>query len=161
MQHRTWIPGMIQGIYSMSINKETGEGWDYEMERWIEGRYTTLKNKTAWTALGKIIKGKMMLHSISNQELMELGLEESQINNVRRDLLEMQILAGLFFLITILKGAGDDDEDRSFAYRYSMRTADRLYSELTFFFNPSAMGQILISPASSISAGQDIGNRLS
>lgn len=157
MQHRTWIPGMIQGIYSRSINKETGEGWDYEMERWIEGRYTTLKNKTAWTALCKIIKGKMMLHSISNQELMELGLEESQINNVRRDLLEMQILAGLFFLITILKGAGDDDEDRSFAYRYSVRTADRLFSELTFFFNPSAMGQILISPASSISAGQDIG----
>ncbi len=161
MQHRTWIPATIQSRVSRGINKETGEGWDYEMERWIEGRYTTLKNKSAWMALGKIMKGKLMFHKVSNQELMELGLEESQVNNVRQDLLEMQIIAGVYFLIMILKGAGEGDEDRSFAYRYSMRTADRLFSELTFFFNPSAMGQILISPAASISAGVDIGKIIS
>lgn len=157
MQHRTWIPAMFQARFSKKINKETSEGWDYEMERWMEGRYTTMFRAAGWQILGTILKNKLMLHKIDINDFEHLDVEASQINNVKANLVEAQILAGLMLLLLMLKGAGEGEEDRSFGYRYGMRTLNRLYAELSFFFNPNSAMQILISPAASISAYRDFG----
>jgi hypothetical protein len=68
-------------------------------------------------------------------------------NNIRKQLQELLILASLLGLMLSLGiiGAGDDDEDKATKnlHNYMLRTTDKFVNELSFFYTPQGIEDIL------------------
>jgi hypothetical protein len=79
-------------------------------------------------------------------------LSEMQLNNLSRMLKEVLAISSLFVLGMALRGLaeGGDEEDENMVYFLAYQT-NRLYSELSFYYNPAEFGRILSSPAASVS----------
>ncbi len=133
MQHRGWIPAMLQSHWS-------SRKYDYQLQDYVEGRFNSL------------------FTFITSKSLNWNKLDDIEKAGVKEALAETGIILGAMLLLAALKG-GDDDEERRKRLAYFIRVGDRYLAEMTFFtpFEISGKGQILISPAPAVSSIQNFG----
>jgi len=145
MLFRTWLPQAV----NQRFGKERKEG-EYDLA--FKGRYLTYADlynsykgnffkKTfiaaSVTGLG-IIPG---LNNIFEKVLKGQKLSDVDIQNMRANVRELQILLGFVLLALMLKGL-DDDDDIPMS-KFMINLAQRAYQDLGFFYSPSNAQNIL------------------
>lgn len=151
MQHRTWLPAMFESRFS-------SKKYDYVLDEWFEGRYRMYAKKAGWQILKAYAKRGFIFAKAEN--IIEEGFSRDDVYNMKANLMELYLIAGIWLLTKALS-AGDDDDEQSIFEKYIVKTGNRLVSELTFFMWPGSAIDILVSPAASVSTVQDIGKLMS
>ena len=75
--------------------------------------------------------------------------------NLKTASMEIGLYVGIGLLIKALAAGTDDDDKKEEWYKFAMLVGHRTTSELGFFMDPEATGQILLHPAASISLIDD------
>jgi hypothetical protein len=135
IQHRGWIPAMLEAHYS-------DRHYDYQLQEYVEGRVNSLAKY--------IIKS---MNGAKVDEIEKVGAREA--------ITEIGAMIATYLLYAALRGS-DEDKERRRRLAYWIRIANRLNGEITFFspLEFSSKHQILISPAPSISTIEKFGRVL-
>lgn len=118
-QFRKWIPSAIEARIGT-------KQYDNRLQVEIEGRYNTF--------------AKLLLNLKDTQERLKSGqLTELEIYNMKKNLIEITLLAASTLLFFALKGLGDDDDlDKNPWYKTSMTLLNRVSGDLLFFYDPKS-----------------------
>jgi hypothetical protein len=142
-QFRSWIPyGFAQRFI--------GDYYDPDLGRNFKGRYRTYSD----IGVAKSLKGMMSIlfsnRDKANEKLKGENIEDIDIANLRMNLRELQILAGLIFFGFLIKSAmPDDDEDEEFVRGTMQILVNQLYrieQDIYFYVSLNTLEDILRNP---------------
>lgn len=129
-QFKKWIPAALEQRFGKSQ-------FDVRLETDIEGRW-----RTAFRLFTRVYLER------SASALKAGNMTETEIYNMRKNLAELVIVAGVI-LSTIGLGWNDDDKrKRNPYYKMAMSLLDRVSGDLTFFAKPSEANRLAKSPIS-------------
>lgn len=126
-QFKKWIPSAIEArIGEKQFDKRLGET--------IEGRYIT-----AWNLLKDALKGDFRLLETNR-------LSELEIYNMRKNLIEISLIAATILLYYGLKWDDDEERDKNPYYKLTMETLDRVSGDLLFWYSPADVNRTFKNP---------------
>lgn len=146
MQFRKWLPNAWNRRFGAKFGKSY---WNERRKEYNEGYYITFgkfvgnpfvktfkdyktwKERLTLKAAKDILKGYKDF--ITNMKIHWHSLDELEKANVKRTTMEFALLAGIIALGYLLKGAGDDDDDKNKLLIWSLYESDRLFGELSMF----------------------------
>lgn len=138
---------MVEGIADRFESKR----YDEVLERNIEGKYITtfkyVKEKGIATGLSTMLK-LMAFQGEAAFSGQRIKAEDKAmiIANVRRTLHEMYYYAGLCACYLALSASLDDDDENQ-KYKYvALNTIYRTMGDISFYFQPSTINQIINNP---------------
>lgn len=147
LQFRRWL---LEGI----AQRFEGERMSHTLKRKVKGRYITYKDivmnpKQGWKTLAStmflLMSRKLTLRSVSNDELIKLGIEQSvDIENMRKNATGVMITIMIMSALLILSSIFEDDEDKDFSLtKYLLNMGGRLNQDLWFYSNPGEANSFL------------------
>jgi hypothetical protein len=159
---RTWLPSAIRQRFGEEIEGEFKgryRTWaQYAKKSYKQAGLTgflgsSLKTTTALltkTFLGGplSILGIKELSKITDknyeESLKSLGLSDLDVENMRANMRELQMVLFLVILAGAFKQLADDDDDPELTF--SINLAQRLHQDLTFFINPDSAMAVVKDP---------------
>jgi len=129
-QFKKWIPAAIEQRLGKSQ-------FDVRLETDIEGRW-----RTAYRLFTKSYLEKSL------ESLKTGNMTETEIYNMRKNLTELVIIAGV--MLTVVGFGWDDDDKRSKdpSYKMAMTLLNRVSGDLLFFADPRQANRLVKSPVS-------------
>ena len=159
---RTWLPSAIRQRFGEEIDGEFKgryRTWSqYAKASYRKGGLTSVMGsslRTAGTVLARAffvgplsVLGMDQLSKITNENyeksLKSLGLSDLDIENMRVNIRELQLIVFLAIIAGALKQLADDDDDPELNFLINL--AQRVHQDLTFFMDPSSAMAVIKDP---------------
>jgi hypothetical protein len=142
-QFRSWIPyGFAQRFIP--------EYYDADLGRMFKGRYRTFADIGVSNSLKGLLSFMFLSKEKATQKLEGDKISAEDISNLRMNLRELQILAGLIFFAFLIKSAmPDDDEEDEFlrgGMQILLNQLFRIEQDIYFYVSPRTLEDILRNP---------------
>lgn len=95
-------------------------------------------------------QGKSKEEAAALEQALFLQYQLARDGQIKAFVLEARTITAILMLAMLLKG--DDDEEKSGIHKKAVKYLDRLYDEMSFFYNPFSVTAILKSPIPLISS---------
>jgi len=148
VMYKKYILGRMIGQFRFSWMMEGVEQrfgkrrYDDLLEREVYGRWRTYADLGVNKSLRMLLK--LALHQASTFKGVRPSDRAIVEENMRRNLSEIYLYAMLTILYLVLRGTGDDDDDKK---RYLvMNMLQRVMADTTFYFNPNTFTSIIQYP---------------
>ena len=138
---------MVEGI----ANRFESKRYDEILERNTEGKYVTtfkyVKEKGIATGLSTMLKLMAFQGEAAfSGQRMKAEDKAMIIANVRRTLHEMYYYAAMWAVYLALSASLDDDDEMKGAKYIALNTIYRTMGDISFYFNPGTVNQIINNP---------------
>ncbi len=148
-QFRRWI---FMGVASRFRNQD----YDLQLNREYKGRWVTYYDLGLKKSLTTLLK------QITYQDSAFKGITNPlDVENMRKNLGELGVMAGIALLISALKGIakGGDDDEESILRHMAMMLSNQIYrgyQDIWFYINPMTVYQIMRDPVPTTKSVTDV-----
>lgn len=140
IQFRKWIPAAYESRFRE-------HKYDNRLQTDVEGRYITLKNKVFKANSVKEAFENMFIPLFNSKKLLESGqMTETEIYNMRKNLVEMTLFLATALSMAAIKSGSDDDKKKKLKdpiIKAGLTLLNRTAGDLSFFYNPSNVGNLM------------------